>query len=279
MQDFDVGNLVGSVAAIANFGQSAPAGHNAALAIPERNRQDILGHIANVISQLERLDLSASLISAREVRKIVTEEATLDTSAVKMPGEPMVGWPPLSTGRLKNYCKEMQARVRDELLARRAFMIPTNKVDYYEPQAPLFGEDIRDRFPSTAFEIDEAGKCFALGRWTACVFHLMRVMEIGIQATARNLGVPDPAKPSERNWGAILRAINEAISQKSPGAEKDFLQSTYALLDAVRNAWRNATMHVENKYIEEEAADIFGAVRGFMRRIASVFDEKGDPIP
>ena len=171
------------------------------------------------------------------------------------------------------------ARVRDELLARRAFMIPTNKVDYYESRTPLFGDEIRDRFPSTTFEIDEAGKCFALGRWTACVFHLMRVMEIGIQATARNLGVPDPAKPSERNWGAILRAMNAAISQKPAGAERDFLQSTYALLDAVRNAWRNSTMHVENKYIEDEAADILGAVRGFMRKIASVFDERGDPIP
>jgi hypothetical protein len=40
-------------------------------------------------------------------------------------------------------------------------------------------------------DADEAGKCFAVGRYTACVFHLMRIMERCVQKMGRDLGVYD----------------------------------------------------------------------------------------
>jgi DNA topoisomerase IA len=49
------------------------------------------------------------------------------------------------------------------------------------------------------------------------------------------------------------------------------------MMDAVKDAWRNATMHVENKYTEEEARRIYDAVRGFMMKLASRMDEQGMP--
>jgi hypothetical protein len=36
-------------------------------------------------------------------------------------------------------------------------------------------------------------------------------------------------------------------------------------------------MHVENKYTDDEAEDIFRAVRGFMKKLASRMDENGEP--
>jgi len=45
----------------------------------------------------------------------------------------------------------------------------------------------------------------------------------------------------------------------------------------VRNAWRNVTMYIENKYTEEEADHIYRAVRAFIRKLASRFDEDGNP--
>jgi hypothetical protein len=55
-------------------------------------------------------------------------------------------------------------------------------------------------------------------------------------------------------------------------------QSLFASLDAVKNPWRNATMHVENKYVPEEAEHIFAAVKGFMKELASRMDESGQPL-
>ena len=44
-------------------------------------------------------------------------------------------------------------------------------------------------FPAANHEASEAGKCFATARYTACVFHLMRVMEVGVQEFGAVLSV------------------------------------------------------------------------------------------
>jgi hypothetical protein len=98
------------------------------------------------------------------------------------------------------------------------------------------------------------------------------------------LGIPDPTKPGEKNWGAILKKVwDDGIENKWPSPvdkqtpDGTYFTSAFASLDAVKNPWRNATMHVENKYTSEEAEHIFSAVRGFMRKLALRMDENGDP--
>jgi hypothetical protein len=159
--------------------------------------------------------------------------------------------------------------------------------DLYQKGSQLFGSEVETKFATAgAFEIDEAGKCLAVGRSTACVFHLMRVMELGVKATGSCLGIPDPVKDSERNWGAMLRKTKDEIDRRNKANpllwphmdDKDFFAEIYVSLDAVRNVWRNATMHVENKYTPEEAQHIMSAVRGFMRKLASRCDERGLPL-
>jgi hypothetical protein len=49
-------------------------------------------------------------------------------------------------------------------------------------------------------------------------------------------------------------------------------------LDTVRIAWRNTTMHVENKYTEDESEHILVAVRSFMKKLSARMDESGLPL-
>jgi hypothetical protein len=189
-----------------------------------------------------------------------------------------------SWGDVSKYLQEIEAILKRELEVAVLLSLDPREVSYFEPKSPLFGKEFADKFPTeAAYEIDEAGKCLALGRSTACVFHLMRAMEIGVRTTARCLGVPDPVKPAERNWGVVLKAIQDAIRTKWPNAagrahgDGALFEELYASLDAVRNPWRNATMHVEKKYTDEEAEHIFVAVRGFMKKLAARMDETGDP--
>lgn len=179
---------------------------------------------------------------------------------------------------------EIDSRLRDELSLVTAFIVETDKVKFLEPAEPLFGTEFTARFASTGlYEVDEAAKCMALGRDTAAVFHLMRCMETGIRAVAKSLSIPDPVTGSNRNWGAILKQIKAAIEQKTsskswkPG-DREIFESAVGSLDAVRVAWRNTTMHVENKYNAEEAEHIYIAVRGFMKKLASRMDENGLPV-
>lgn len=178
---------------------------------------------------------------------------------------------------------ELSRRIHDELSIMKFLHIPIHMQKYFEPKAPLFGANVDIKFVSASFELDESAKCLALGRPTASVFHLMRIMEIGIRATARCLQTPDPTKPAERNWGYILGEIRRGIEAKWPGTadrmsgDGALFEELQASLSAVRNPWRNATMHIEKTYTDDEAEHIFVAVRGFMMKLASRCDENGDP--
>jgi hypothetical protein len=180
---------------------------------------------------------------------------------------------------------DIDKRLKDEL-GRIVFLsLTAEDKKYFEPKSPLFGQDFAEKYKTDGlFEVDEAAKCRALGRPTASVFHLMRVMEVGIRAVARCLDIPDPIKPAERNWGVILRTIKEGIERKWPNAadrmrgDGALFEDIHASLDAVKNPWRNPTMHVEKKYTDDEAEHIFVAVKGFMMKLASRMDEDGLPL-
>src|SRR5258708_35632268 len=150
--------------------------------------------------------------------------------------------------KLTPLVEQIDMRLRDELTSSCMLALDPKDIEFFEPKAPLFGLDYSKKFgTSGAFELDEAAKCLALGRPTAAVFHLMRLMEIGIRATARCLGIPDPLKPAERNWGHILKEVWAGIEKKWPSTadrmhgDGALFEGLHASLDAVKNPWRNAT--------------------------------------
>lgn len=186
---------------------------------------------------------------------------------------------------VKSRLDEIDNTLRRELSYATVLVLEPKEQAYFAAKEPLFGPDFESKFRTAgSFELDEASKCLALGRSTAAVFHLMRLMEIGIGATAKCLGIPDPIKPAQRNWGAILKSIKDAVDAKWPSpadrmcGDGNLFEGIFASLDAVKNPWRNATMHIENKYTEDEAEHIFIAVKGFMKKLASRVDEDGSPL-
>jgi hypothetical protein len=186
-----------------------------------------------------------------------------------------------------NLVDEIGKRLEDELAGKQLLCLTAKEEDYFNPRVPLFDSNVDAKFAaSAAFDIAEAGKCLALGRSTAAVFHLMRTTETGIRATATCLGIPDPVKPAARNWSIVLKTIKAEVDRRngatpaiwSDPADREFFEEVYVSLDAIRNPWRNATMHVENKYTEDEAEHILAAVKGFMKKLASRCDEEGKPL-
>ena len=229
-------------------------------------------NLAYVVSNL--IDLMGHLhVLGAKITLMAVEEAYRDAK------DPNTTWE-----RIRLRIEDVGRTLGRELSTVTLLHLNAKEKSYFEPETALFGNDVATKFPSeAAFEIDEAAKCLALGRSTASVFHLMRTMEIGVRATARCLGVPDPVKGTDRNWMTILRAIKAGIDTKWPNAtarmvaDATLFESLHASLDAVRNPWRNATMHVESKYTDDEAEHIFIAVKGFMKKLASRCDEEGNP--
>lgn len=177
---------------------------------------------------------------------------------------------------------ELQNTFERELRQELCFKLEAGD-DFYYGDQPLFGEQVNQRFPSAGFDITEAGRSLAVDRFTASVFHLMRVMEVSLRSVAKGLTIPDPVKEGDRNWGAMLRKIREKMDENTKlrssdqawSGVKGFFEDVYIHISAVKNAWRNPTMHIESKYTKEEAQRIFDATKNFMEALAERMDEEG----
>jgi len=117
----------------------------------------------------------------------------------------------LSFSRYLELRGQLQDRIQDDLQHGRFFMIPQHKVAYYTGASTLLGTDVNAAFPSAQPDVEHASKCFAFDRNTAVVFHLMRVMEVGLRALAASLNDPKLDPKKNPNWGAILRKCDEEL--------------------------------------------------------------------
>lgn len=178
---------------------------------------------------------------------------------------------------------ELSDRIKDELSSIEFVHIDAVMREFFDPSSPLFGTDVASKFPVISYDIAEAGKCLALERSTASVFHSIRCLEAGIRAIARCLGISDPTRAADRTWGNILRAVKIEIDKRWPpalvrtGGDDELFDNAYAALAGMQNPYRNSTMHLDQTYTLEDARYIFEVVKGFMRKIASRMDENGDP--
>jgi HEPN domain-containing protein len=145
---------------------------------------------------------------------------------------------------------------------------------FYSPPEPLFGDLVETRIPKASNDISEGGKCFATGRYTASVFHLMRAMEAAVQAISGRLGISNV----EREWGKLLSDIATKIEPMPKGDERNDWSQVHANLYHVKQAWRNDTMHPKATYTEEEAREVFDAVKAFMRNLAELLGDDFDQL-
>src|SRR5207244_620669 len=106
-------------------------------------------------------------------------------------------------------------------------------------------------------------------------FHLMRVMEVGLRVTAKALGVE--YAPSWESYLRQMHPLIEANWQDKPDrwrGEEVFFKDVYTYLHGVKRSWRNPTMHVKENYSPDVAKEIFDAVRGFMKHLATKLTEE-----
>jgi len=154
--------------------------------------------------------------------------------------------------------------------------IPRDRVEYYEAHA-LFGDEVEDNFPTIAYDIREAGTCYAFDRNTACVFHLMRVLEVGLTVLAKRFSVSS----NHVNWETIIGHIEKAIrdidkDQARPTDWKDqreFYSQCVSHFRVLKDAWRNYTAHARARYGSREAHEILISVRGFIQQLATRLQE------
>ena len=175
-----------------------------------------------------------------------------------------------NVGQLCARIKELQVRVWEELDSKVCFCLPQEKVHYWHPLW-LVDTPIYDQFRSAWEEFQRAGHCYAFGENTACVFHLMRIVDFGLKQVAKPLGVEYDA----RNWSGIGNKIREKMEQKYNTKTDEWKKSEpmYAEIltdiQAISRGHRNAVLHeLEKKYEERDAQHMLNVVKGFMLHLA-----------
>jgi hypothetical protein len=181
----------------------------------------------------------------------------------------------LNFKRYTEMLEVMHDRLQDDLKRGQYFMVPPEKTHHFLSAAKYFGDSVNTAFPSAQNDIEDATKCYAFGRNAASVFHLMRIMEVGLRTLGKSLNNPNLDPERNPSWENILRKCDDELRLplKDRSAEwktdDQFYSDATANLRAVKNAWRNPTMHVRASYDDEQALDVMNAVKGFMRHLAT----------
>ena len=132
---------------------------------PVANRAQAEDAAKNIIEMLRALDLPVSIKTAENMICGCTDYE-----------------------KLHRGLEQLTANVALELEGRK-FYGPVRRYEQYYEQPKLFGDDVFENLPSANNDIFEAGTCLALERGTACVMHLMRVVEAGLKVLAAEIGV------------------------------------------------------------------------------------------
>ncbi|MDP3491474.1 MAG: hypothetical protein Q8R82_00045 [Hyphomonadaceae bacterium] len=164
--------------------------------------------------------------------------------------------------------RDLESTLRREMQDVTFYSISPAMADLLETSEPLFGDEVLIWFPSAASDIAEAGKCLALKRNKAAVFHLMLAMECALREMATHIKADLLNKHGQlEKWSVLVSRIKEKIPAL-PAKEQDDWTSAHNLLWGVGKVWRNGTMHPAEAYSDEEAEKIFAAVKTFMQHLA-----------
>lgn len=227
-----------------------------------RLRETLVEHYGQVSEFCTAFDLPISEASSAEVIKLLESEDT-------------------STGSwLHSPTRELVKRIQAELKSRLFLYVPNQNAIFYQESSKGWTKT-QDAFSGAMHEVEEAAKCLALRRSTACVFHLMRILELGLRELATVFNIPFAHKA----WNEIIEQIEAAIRKIREGKNKppDWKDSEQFYSEAAsqfmhfRAAWRNYTAHGSLRYAEDEAEAIFRHVRDFMEHISNRLREK--PVP
>ena len=95
------------------------------------------------------------------------------------------------------------------------------------------------------------------------MYHLSGAVQEALECLSRQLKVP--LDPTTDTWNGLINKIDSAFKAKQASSPKKtwkalepFYSELVSDIKAIKNAWRNPTIHsVERDYSEEEAEDVF----------------------
>jgi len=174
--------------------------------------------------------------------------------------------------------KEFYKCLYDEISENLFLCISTEKQQFYLDPLEKFAVNV-SRFESARDDIEEAGKSYATSRNTACVFHVMRVLEVGLSVLAKHFHLSD----EQINWESIINQIQDKIhdiDQLPKDLTPEIWQSEHRFyseaamhLGFLKDTYRNYAMHIHEQYDEADALAIYNHASSFMKNLGTRLSE------
>lgn len=189
---------------------------------------------------------------------------------------------------INNKLHTLKGVIEDDVKARMFSYIPQQEWQILLESTGQW-QPIWEKFASTKLDGEQGLECYAHGLYTACVFHMMMVLERGLAALSGKLGIKNPKK----DWGSILREIEDAIHTLSVSARMmpkgtkppsprtahsrakllSFCSEAAKEFTYFKDAWRNHVSHGRAKYGQPDAFKVMTHVRDFMLHLATELKE------
>ena len=232
-------------------------GENPSALLPDKLKAKGILAFEPMLKLFSDLGLMASYVSLSKLLKVFRDERS-------------------TYGQQGELGQEIQGRLVDEMQGIFFLSLSPSEGRRYEDWASGW-KAILGRFPDTTRDIEEMNKCFALGRYTASMFHALHVAEWGAIALGKYIGTTDP----KEGWGSTERKLREIVkgghSNLPPNlaVSFEFMEQMSREIDSMVLAWRHKVDHAANhlhivpntEFTPDIAEHIIGAVRIFMQRI------------
>lgn len=164
-------------------------------------------------------------------------------------------------GEFNEFGKYIDTTLDSEIRLRYAYILPEKRLSLHKLQYhvdQLFGDNVFEQLSENAKkDFTEAGQSLAFERYTASAFHILR----GTEAELRRYYL---AKVKRKRVKPLLwdKIVKDLCSKK--GIPKGLL----AVLDSIREDFRNPTAHPEKFYGEDEVQNLFTHCIDVVNRIS-----------
>lgn len=162
----------------------------------EQQRQSFVNKLAEIGNDSRQMGLEKTAVT---IRCLIAEYRTEHTHE-----------------QLKLSVQSLTEQFREELKEHTFVQFDPARKEYLKTRAeftadPFWGPDVATSFGSAMADLYDAGLCYVTDRSTACVFHCMRVLEVGLRALARDLNVPFSIPFEYQEWSTVIDGIDGAI--------------------------------------------------------------------
>jgi hypothetical protein len=166
---------------------------------------------------------------------------------------------------------ELRRRLVEQLKSHSFYYVPLSLVSFYNEPLSGLGSEVTDKFSKDAlWHIEESGKCMALGRASASVYHFSAAIEECLRSLAGFLGIEHAP-----GWDGYIRAVRKRLGTPWKDKPEDWrrdealYRSLLEDLDSLRLTIRNPSAHGE-KYTDEQARRIHLNMSAFAQHVARI---------